>query len=562
MHQMGSQKKMTLVAATAALVLSACGGGGDSGGTTTPASNDVTLQGAAATGLAIAGGTVEAKCAAGTGTTTTQASGNYTVTITGGALPCVLKVTTGSTVLHSAIGGTGTGTVTANITPLTELVVAKATGGAPEALFTTFDAAAQASVSTANLEAAITAVAAALQGTVDLSGVNPITATLVPATTANPTGGNALDQKLDTLQAALAAAQTTLAEVTTAVATSGSSSAPVQTILQPAASSCAGFRSGNYVAINPAESDPEWAAHTFSLNASTLTATFFDNSTLTLTDNGGCSYSIAETGATTQYLVSKSGLSVGRTSYTSGTFAGKTDTSVIIPAQTILLAELAGTWNALQYSRDSTAEAFTPTRLVLTMNASGVVTSGTECDSASNCESFTNAGTFTVNTAKGGFNYSDSVEPGDTPSRAFAFKTADGSLSLFILDPNQLGMVVATKQAALSLPAVSSTPIAFWDFSIDAQGFASTLVNATTQVTSVDASAGTYTRVNQAGRNDTMKINDPVTGLRSRATNSCTLNGALFNCAGTVTLPLTGTGVTVYIGTAPSNFFGISITKP
>lgn len=59
------------------------------------------------------------------------------------------------------------------------------------------------------------------------------------------------------------------------------------------------------------------------------------------------------------------------------------------------------------------------------------------------------------------------------------------------------------------------------------------------------------------GRVDTMKINDPAIGLRSRAVNSCTV----VNCTGTVTLPLTGTGVAVYLSTS-SNFFGISVNKP
>ena len=52
--------------------------------------------------------------------------GSYTIAVTGGQLPCVLRVTSGDTVLHSVANGTGA-TATANISPLTELVLAQAT---------------------------------------------------------------------------------------------------------------------------------------------------------------------------------------------------------------------------------------------------------------------------------------------------------------------------------------------------------------------------------------------------------------------------------------------------
>jgi hypothetical protein len=248
---------------------------------------------------------------------------------------------------------------------------------------------------------------------------------------------------------------------------------------------------------------------------------------MTVTDEGGCSYAIPDDGeVATKFLVSKSGLAVARDTYTSGTFAGKTDTSVIVPAQTIPLAELAGSWNALQYARDDTTQPLTPSRLVLALNANGQITSGMECDSASNCETFGAAGTFSVN-ANGRFNLTE----GDSTSRAFAFKTADGSLSLFILDPNNLGMVVATKQQTLALPAVG-TVSKYWDFSLASTGFASGLVSDSTTVSAIDAAG------------------------------SCTLNGAANHCSGLVTMPLFGTGVAVYISASPNNFFAIAVNQP
>jgi hypothetical protein len=52
----------------------------------------------------VADADVQVKCAGGSGTTTTTASGGYTVSITGGKLPCMIRVSGngGALVLHSS----------------------------------------------------------------------------------------------------------------------------------------------------------------------------------------------------------------------------------------------------------------------------------------------------------------------------------------------------------------------------------------------------------------------------------------------------------------------------
>jgi hypothetical protein len=547
--------KKSLVAGAALAVLAACGGGG--GGDSSGNETVLTLSGTAATGLAIANAPVEAKCASGTGTATTTANGTYTLTING-ALPCVLQVTpAGGDPLRSLIDGSGAGEATVNITPLTELVAAKAAGGDPAGLFDNFDAAAQTKVTPAAVQAAVQAVVVALQGVIDLTGVDPIKDALVAATSGGGTS-NALDQKLDALQAALAAAQTTLAEVTTAVATSGSTAAPVQTLLQPAASGCAGFRSGTYVATNPAETDPEWAVHKMTLDAANLRATFHDNTTVDLADDGNCAYSVANDGvSSSKILVSRSGLAIGRDTYTSGAYAGKTDVSVIVPLQSIPLSELAGTWNALDFMRDVGMPSFQASRGQMTIDAQGNITAGTDCGSLITCADRIPepSDKFAVNAA-GGF------DVGAERSRAFAFKTADGNLAMFVLYSNNRGMLVMTKQKPLALPAVN-TVANTWDFSLAPDGFASPVSDMTTTVTASDEVAGTYTRLLASNsRIDSFTINSPQSGMRRRATNSCTINGIPNNCSGIYVMPLPGTGVSVYIGVSPSNFFGISVSKP
>lgn len=117
------------------LLLSACGGGGDSGG------SGLALNGTAAVGKPVVG-TVAATCKSGTGTAVSNLNGSYTVNISGGAGPCLLKITPadGTDVMYSISSGSGA-SQTANITPVTSYLVTYLRGvpgmaaASPEAWF-------------------------------------------------------------------------------------------------------------------------------------------------------------------------------------------------------------------------------------------------------------------------------------------------------------------------------------------------------------------------------------------------------------------------------------------
>ena len=361
--------------------LAACGGGGGVSETASaPPTNSsvtvtqppvepvaaasITVSGTAAQGAALVGATVNVKCAVGIGTATTGGDGKYTVMITGASLPCVLKVAgTDGTTFHSLIAGSGTtGTFAANLSPFTELIVARAAAGTPADLFSNFDSAAQTKISTAVLDTAVAAVIATFQGVIDLNGVNPIKDNLVV--------GNSLDKKLDELKALLTAARTTLAELTSAVVASGDTPASVRTILKPAAASCKGLRSGAYVAIAPVENklgapSVGW----IEIDAPKLRITFTAGSvskSFTLNDDGGCAYTIPDDGTSSaKILVSSSGLSVSRETSTAGVNIGQSWVSdIFIPVQEIPLSSLAGKWNVLEYFREPARIIFSKLRLV------------------------------------------------------------------------------------------------------------------------------------------------------------------------------------------------------
>ena len=192
-----------LALAAAVVLLAACGGGGDGVPLTL---NSVKLDGLAATGAAIPAGAVQVKCVGGAGSTTTANDGTFTITLTGAATPCLVQVTKGDLVLYSM--ATGNGRV--NVTPVTDLIVARAAGMAPGDAFAAFDAG-KGTALLANLEAAR---AYALEQAAALSGGSfsgdPLTHPFAI--------GDADDRLLDTMGALLDTAGVSQADLRTAAA--------------------------------------------------------------------------------------------------------------------------------------------------------------------------------------------------------------------------------------------------------------------------------------------------------------------------------------------------------
>ncbi|HSV58962.1 MAG TPA: hypothetical protein VLJ19_08705 [Variovorax sp.] len=546
-------KKRFLMTALASAVLAGCGGGGGGDGGTPPSTvSSTTIAGTAATGAAIAGATVQAKCATGGGSAVTGADGRFSLKIDNAVRPCVLSVSApGGTTLHSVVeGGSGTDVV-ANITPLTELITASLAGGSTASFFSTFDAAAQAKLTQEGLSGAKQSVTLALKGIVDLAGIDPVKDTLLAANGGN--AGNALDQKLDALGTALAAAQITLTEVSAAVAANPGSAAPLQTILQPAAASCAGLRNGNYRTIQVTTDHYERVR----VDSAALTVTYeSDNAVDTLTDAGGCQFGIGGAEPET-LLVNKSGVAIMR----EGAPDSPAAVEVIIPEQTIALSELAGTWNALGYESDGPDDPYKAAAITFTFDAAGQGSAGAECEpmNSATCTPWVDQFTATAN-ADGGFNFTDPLGT----VRAFAFKSADGKLSLFI---NALGrFFVASKQEAAQLQVVGNSR-KWWDLVVNDRGDVAPVTPGEMEVLTVDAVNKSYTRRRPDKDNsiETMRFDNPRPGMSYRAANSTTTSdGGATQHPGIVALGVPGTGLSVVtnLTTAPGFVFAFSLNKP
>jgi len=536
----------------AALALAGCGGGG-SGAPAAPSS--VTIAGTAAKGAALPGATVSIKCAAGTGTATTAADGKYTVTITGASLPCALRVVgTDGSVFHSVVVGTGTtGTFVANITPLTELLVATATGTSPG---TFFDGVGSATVlSTASLTQAIDYLKAAVASVTDLTGSNPVTDALV--------AGNALDQKIDAVVASFATAGVTLAQVSAAFVANPTGPTVVTAALAPVASSCAWLKSGKYRMISPQDTDPKWRAHVLQVNATGLTITDQDGVTEPVTADGECQFSVDESDAIHKVMVSSGGILVVHSQ--SKTVATDRWLTIGLPEQTLPVAEFAGTWNVASWDPHSgiATAGYVPQSQEVTLDATGQITAVSECLGLTACAAATGPfPKFTANAASGGF---DMIENGSNNARVFMFKTVSGKAAVVFLD-NAGQVFIATRKASLGAVPAVGTVSNFRQIIWNGNGTIAALNEDTTTVTGTDTTAKTSTRLlASTNRVDMLTYDAPRDGLRYRAPNSCTINGAANNCSEIVQLPLQGMGITLTmsVGNNPATaFFQVTVGKP
>ena len=197
------------VVTTLLLGLTACGGGGGgapaSSGTVPVAVLDssTVISGVAATGQAIANGTVNAKCVNGSGSATTAVDGSYSITANNLTLPCMVKVTfvnsqSASQTLYSWAATTANKT---NITSVTDLLVANLTGGTAASAFS----GALVVYTSDQVKASATAVGSYLSNkfpNIPVAPTDPIAATLVAKTSATASQGNTYDQMLDALKAA------------------------------------------------------------------------------------------------------------------------------------------------------------------------------------------------------------------------------------------------------------------------------------------------------------------------------------------------------------------------
>ncbi len=592
------------VTLAAVLAVYACGGSG--GGSASTGSSNLTISGVAATGAAIAQGAVSVKCASGTGTATTNSDGSYTVTVTGGTAPCLLKVTAidvfGTTSdLYSAVE---LGQTRANITPLTQMVVASALGANPATVFSAgLNASNTGNLSATSLNTAVTSIQQMGTGLgIDLTGIDPLKTSLVAATD-NATG-NTQDQKIDGLMLALKNSNVSLATLTSSVVANagtgaGAASATV-TALQAAAdvnapltisslASCVIARTGGYLYAGPGDTGLNKVFINFSTTSSFVTSADWGSKTLgtlsgwdysnnrsfvvTPVNGTNCAFQFLLNGSTSPVNVRVSAGGVGAFSVngttgvlpntTSATFDGGVTSAagLILPIQkNWTRANLAGTSYGMHFSKiinpgsgfDGIYKTFYSKFIIapdgLTARAWGCVNPGQcppETDPPTN--TFTLAGPDPVD---GTFTMTSNVDTTTTQLAVFVATNGDA----VVLGVNTAASTTLTNNFFVSSKRVSSVPKRVvgetwsninWTINNAAAGAVSqkSSVNSFT-ATAVNGNSfdRSFSTTSAPANTDTITVDFPITGMISR-TNGLT--------AGTTPGPLsfygfTGTGWSVY----------------
>jgi len=583
-----------IAALTLPTLLVACGGGGSDDSTTTTGTSPTTpalaISGNAATGAAIAGGTVTAKCAAGTATpATTSTTGSYSVSVTSGVLPCVLQVTSadGAMSLYSIASGTSTTIATANLTPLTQLVVASLTGTNPATYFGSFDSSAAAAVTSTALSTAQAAVVTTLAGAgIDISTIGDLlTGTLTPATSS--TTGNAYDQALDalattlatsvdssgatltlaTLTSTIAAASPTVTTPTTPTTTSGTPSLPADLLLKAAASNCSALRSGTYRVVNPASGSTLADQYgKIVINAATLAVTYTDGTPGVWATHATEACHFTDDATKTDIVVSQAGVIVVRHTEDGGSTY---HFGIGFPEQTHTLAELAGTWNSTGLERNAANTAYTGIASTIVVDAAGVTSSALWCQNdttwsvtGSDCKTVTTGLTTLAVDSAGGF---DNVDAGTTNGRSFVYRAGGGELMMVSID-NDGSFEVRTKQRTNELPAVGRVNTG-WDLRFTNQLMATpSITESTNTVTAVDTSS--YTRlaktVNGTDEHyETVLVNSPRDGynFRAAATVTGTDGTTSVNVVEWTNLALRGMGLNALLRPASKQFM-FSVQQP
>lgn len=563
---MRKQPSLT-IALLAAAALAACGGG--SSDVAEPAApvtlapavtpGTITLTGTAAKGAPLAAATVKVKCATGADKTETKADGSYSLTLNSALLPCALEATgTEGSVFHSVVpGSSGSGSYTANITPLTTMMVAQLAGAAPVNYFADFGS--NTAISPAAVTQALDYVKTAVASITDLGSMNPLSDTLVI--------GNALDQKSDAVMSALTSAKLTLLEVTNNIVSNPAAPSVLTAPLAPAASTCAWLKSGKFRMINPAEPDPKWRHHVLSIDATTLQATDQDGAKLSLEDKGKCLFGVtgssdgSATGA--QVMVASGGVLLA---HNHPSAKESPSLALGLPEQSLPLAELAGTWSIAVWDNDNsnaTANGQVAVLGEIEFDAKGAIISDKDCLGIQACTAVAGPSATLTSNSTGGF---DLNQGGSKVGRAFLYKSLGGqAVFIFVSDEGNWG--VGTRKQALpaALPAVG-TVNHYREVSLSGDGSISAVVEDSNTISAVDAASRSVSRLRASDqRGDSYIYDKPRDGLRYRAPNSCTFAGVPGNCAEVVGMPLQGMGINLSLSTAltPSSaFINVSVGKP
>lgn len=502
-------------AVTVVSLLAACGGGG--GGTASLVLSNFSISGTAATGAAISNGTVEVRCKNGSGTGTTNFEGKFSVDVSSGALPCILKATdpVSNLELHSVVED---GASKANISPATELVSANLLGDLPANIFANFTGTAQSKISTQNISNAVTkiqAATAAIGPDADMTGIDVMKGTLTAAT--ELAAGNSSDKKIDALMASLAASDKKISDLTSLLKSAISpdeAASGLKTVIGESVnslSSCPNARSGDIWIFGIVGGPP--LAYTADFKNMRLTKKS-NNDTFTINqilDSSGkvvpCAFSSAIYGVNYEYRISDGGLIIAYT---------PSGGMLIIPAQKnhkLTDSSFTGTYPAMAFIRSKTSSTRFALPIRFEIDKTGKLT-GYSCDLSkpipdclSAVEDANKDDVNCVVNADGTYSCSSSTS-GFQATAALYLTGSQATMLMSITNMNvgtdaYQGMVVMTKAAPQSLPSIGMTSPAGSTWNIGSNGTSvTTSFSYETKVTALNTSNRSFATTVEIANSD------------------------------------------------------------
>ena len=345
-----------------------------------PVTAGLALSGTVSRNAALSGATVNATCQTGSASALTQADGTYSLTVPEGVQPCILSATsatTGLSTYSASVSGNH-----ANITTLTDLMVAGAIGKDPGTADALSQSATFAALTAGNLSAALQRTVSALQslGISVPAGVDPITTPLVAGT---PLGGpgDAVDQAGVQLAVSLGAANLDLGAFANLLGTATSAPQAAANVATLAANAgiptsrlagCPFAVTGKYWLANSSNGPAAGNGNNLSelqADFGAMTAVWKSNVTATTrtysmtaeTDSAGvvpCGVVLASGATQLTFRMSAGGVAgVGAVMGTASAPVSGTDFSLAVFAQPLALSDLAGSWYLTNYDlgEDNTA---------------------------------------------------------------------------------------------------------------------------------------------------------------------------------------------------------------
>ncbi len=239
--------------------------------------------------------------------------------------------------------------------------------------------------------------------------------------------------------------------------------------------------------------------------------------------------------------------------------------SIVLPEVASSLKDLSGTYVYTAYERTSATGLLTSSQGIATIDNNGEFM-GQDCGNNTVTCSAPQRLTRFASSPKGGYYDAENLAHNNSGRSLYYLPAANNRASFVMLQPGNQGLVIGTRQAANTLPAVGRVT-AGWDLTMQPSGLMTTLSFGGALATiSADAGTGSYIRRRVSdGRTDTFTINSPRAGFNFRPSTISTLfSGATTTVSSVASMGLRNLGVSVSsraTTTVADGFLGFSIDK-